>query len=82
MILAGEADIPVHSIRSQIASGLDLVVFLRRYKDGVRRIESIEEIDSLQDGYISTRLLYGYSKSSGFMKVNEVSDTWKFETNV
>ncbi len=82
MILAGEADIPVHSIRSQIASGLDLVVFLRRYKDGVRRIESIEEIDSLKEGRISTRLLYRYSKNNGFMKVNEVSDTWKFETNV
>jgi pilus assembly protein CpaF len=44
------ADLPSRAIREQITSALDLVVHVRRYEDGVRRIASISEVTGLEAG--------------------------------
>ena len=46
----GPADLPSRAIREQITSALDLVVHVRRYEDGVRRIASISEVTGLESG--------------------------------
>jgi pilus assembly protein CpaF len=48
MVLMAGIDLPSRAIREQIVSALHLLVHIRRYDDGVRRIESISEITGLE----------------------------------
>ena len=50
MVLMAGADLPSRAIREQITSALDLVVHVRRYEDGVRRIASISEVTGIESG--------------------------------
>jgi pilus assembly protein CpaF len=50
MVLMAGADLPSRAIREQITSALDLVVHVRRFEDGVRRVASISEITGLESG--------------------------------
>lgn len=52
--------IPLASVRSQIASAVNLVVQISRMRDGYRRIVQVEEILGLEDGQIQTQTLFGY----------------------
>jgi len=80
MILSGSKDLPLHSIRTQIASGLDIIVYLRRFKDGTRKVVSIEEVIGLVDSQIKLKTLFSYSRIAGFEKNEEMTHTWKLET--
>lgn len=80
MILSSGGDVPLHSIRSQIASGLDIVVYLRRFKDGSRRVVSIDELKSYSDNQIEMERIYSFDRQNGFVKQGELMHTWKFET--
>ena len=48
MVLMAGVDLPSRSIREQIVSALSLIVHVRRYEDGVRRVASIAEIVGLE----------------------------------
>src|SRR5262245_10981487 len=48
MVLMAGLDLPSRAVREQIVSAIHLVVHVRRYDDGVRRIESIAEITGLE----------------------------------
>ncbi len=48
MVLMAGFDLPSRAIREQIVSALHLVVHVRRYEDGVRRVESIAEIVGME----------------------------------
>jgi pilus assembly protein CpaF len=48
MVLMSGLDLPSRAIREQIVSALEFIVHVRRYEDGVRRIESITEIRGLE----------------------------------
>ena len=50
MVLMAGADLPSRAIREQITSALDLVVHVRRFEDGVRRIASISEVTGMESG--------------------------------
>lgn len=50
MVLMAGADLPSRAIREQITSALDLVVHVRRYEDGVRRVASVSEVTGLESG--------------------------------
>ena len=50
MVLMAGADLPSQAIREQITSALDLVVHVRRYEDGIRRIASVSEVTGLESG--------------------------------
>ena len=53
-------NLPIASLRYQIASALQVIVQLERMRDGRRRITHIEEIVGLESGVISTQTLFGY----------------------
>ena len=44
MVLMAGLDLPSRAIREQIVSALHMIVHVRRFEDGVRRVESIAEI--------------------------------------
>lgn len=48
MVLMAGLDLPARAIREQINSAIDLLVQVRRYEDGVRRIESITEVAGME----------------------------------
>jgi pilus assembly protein CpaF len=48
MVLMAGADLPSRAIREQIVSALHLIVQVRRYEDGARRVESIAEITGIE----------------------------------
>lgn len=48
MVLMAGLDLPSRAIREQIVSAIQLVVHVRRYEDGVRRVQSIAEITGME----------------------------------
>jgi pilus assembly protein CpaF len=48
MVLMAGVDMPLRAIREQVASAIDLVVHLRRFRDGVRRVVQITEVQGLE----------------------------------
>jgi pilus assembly protein CpaF len=48
MVLMAGLDLPSRAIREQITAALNLVIHIRRYEDGVRRVESIAEVLGLE----------------------------------
>ncbi|MFV0444250.1 MAG: CpaF family protein [Planctomycetaceae bacterium] len=49
MVLMAELDLPSRAIREQIASAIDVIVYVRRYDDGMRRIERITELTGMEE---------------------------------
>ncbi len=49
MVLMAGVDLPQRAIREQIATAIDFVIAVRRYDDGVRRVESIAEITGMEE---------------------------------
>jgi pilus assembly protein CpaF len=48
MVLMAGTELPSRAVREQIGSAIQLIVHVRRYDDGVRRIESIAELTGLE----------------------------------
>lgn len=46
------------AIRTQIATAIDMVVQMKRCKDGSRIVNAIHLVDNLQDDAICTRCVY------------------------
>jgi pilus assembly protein CpaF len=57
MVLTG-ADLPLRAVRSQIASGIDIIVHLGRLRDGSRKVLEITEITGIRDGEITLNVLF------------------------
>lgn len=55
-LMAGE-DLPSRAIREQIASAIDLIVFLRRLPDGRRRVTQITEVTGIGSGRMEGKVL-------------------------
>ena len=48
MVLMAGLELPSRAIREQIVSALHLIVHVRRYEDGMRRVESVAEIVGME----------------------------------
>jgi pilus assembly protein CpaF len=49
MALMGGVDIPLHALRSQVASAIDVIVQISRFADGSRRLTNIGEVHPLSE---------------------------------
>jgi pilus assembly protein CpaF len=58
MVLMAGLDLPVRSIREQVASALDLVVHLNRMGDGSRRVTEIAEVTGMDGDTITLSTLF------------------------
>lgn len=61
MVLTG-TEIPLMAVRGQIASAIDIMVHLSRFRDGSRKVVSIMEVTGLTDGEITLEPLYQYEE--------------------
>jgi pilus assembly protein CpaF len=48
MVLMAGLDLPSRAIREQVVSAIQLVIHIRRYEDGVRRVQTIAEITGME----------------------------------
>jgi pilus assembly protein CpaF len=48
MVLMAGLELPSRAIREQIVAAIDLIVHVRRFEDGVRRVEAIAEITGME----------------------------------
>jgi len=60
MVLMSNANMLPAVINRQIASAINVVVFIRRYSDGGRRCESISEITGMEGSVITMQEIAGY----------------------
>lgn len=63
MVLMAGMQLPVISIRQQIASAVDFIVHLSRLRDGSRRVMTITEIVGVQEHEIVTRDIYAFQET-------------------
>ena len=61
MVLMG-MDLPLAAIRGQIASALDIIVYLGRLRDKSRHVIEIDEIEGIKDGKIILNQLYSWQE--------------------
>ena len=64
MVLMGK-DLPLPAIRSQIASGIDVMVHLGRLRDRSRRVIGIYEVLGIKDGEIEIAPLFEFREEGG-----------------
>jgi pilus assembly protein CpaF len=48
MVLMAGLELPVRAIREQAVSAIDIIIQVRRYEDGVRRVQSISELVGME----------------------------------
>lgn len=60
MVLMGNGNMPVRTIRSQIASAVDLVVHTERMRDGVRRVTELVEVVGFAEETFTLNTLFKY----------------------
>jgi pilus assembly protein CpaF len=62
MICMGGFDMPIHNIRAQISSAIDVVVQLQRQEDGCRRITSIQEVTGMEGDVITMSEIFTFQR--------------------
>ncbi|TVQ63017.1 MAG: CpaF family protein [Phycisphaerales bacterium] len=62
MVLTAGTELPSRAVREQIVSAVDLVVNVRRYEDGVRRVESITEITGIEGLTPQTQEIFRFQR--------------------
>lgn len=74
MVLMG-MDLPLASVRQQIASGIDILIHLERGRDGKRKVVEISEIIGVQKNEIQLNKIYQYDQ--GLKKKGELRNQEK-----
>lgn len=64
MVLMGQ-ELPLNAIRTQIASGIDIIIQLGRIKDKSRKVLEISEIKGIANGEIELNTLYKFVYKNG-----------------
>ena len=76
------AEIPLESIRRQIASGIEIMIHLERSKTGLRRVTEINEVTSGENKSIELRKIFDTKFVGGepvLMRVGELGNRYKME---
>jgi pilus assembly protein CpaF len=62
MVLMAGIELPSRAVREQIVSAIHLIVQVRRYDDGVRRIESVAEITGIEGSTPQMQELFAFRR--------------------
>jgi pilus assembly protein CpaF len=60
MVLMAGFDLPMHAIRQQVASALDLIVHLERLEDGSRKVTCITEVQRMESDVITLQDIFDF----------------------
>lgn len=64
LVLFAGFDLPVKAIREQITSAIDLIIQIKRQKDGSRKVVDISEVTGLEGQVITMQELFSYKGGS------------------
>jgi pilus assembly protein CpaF len=62
MCLMAGMDLPIKAIREQIASAVDVIVFMARMRDGSRKIVSVSEVSGMEGDKINVSNLFRWEQ--------------------
>ena len=65
----GAGEIPLVALRSQIASGVDLIIHLERMRDGSRKVREIVEVLGVEQGEIQLQPIFSFEEKGSGEKV-------------
>jgi len=60
MVLMAGFDLPVHAIRQQVSSALDMIVHLDRLEDGSRRVTAVTEVQRMESDVITLQDIFTF----------------------
>lgn len=80
MVLQGAEGLPLEAIRQQIASAIDIIIFLSRMRDKTRKTMEITEVVGYEDGEIILNPLYVFEEDEN-SQVDKVSGELKRTKN-
>jgi len=63
MIGMAGMELPAKSVRGQIASALDVIVQIKRFADGSRRVVSVQEIAGMEGDVVTMQEIFKYKQS-------------------
>jgi len=63
MVLMSGVELPSRAIREQIVNALQIVVHVRRYEDGIRRIETVAELAGLEGNTPLLNTIFEFRRS-------------------
>jgi pilus assembly protein CpaF len=63
MCLMAGLDMPVLAIRKQVASALDLIVYLTRFPDGTRKVTQVSEIVGMESEVVQMTDLFAFKQT-------------------
>ena len=62
MVLMSGADLPLRAIRDQIASAIDLVVYVERLQDGTRKVTQVSEVRGIEGEVITMQDVFAFQR--------------------
>ena len=65
MVLMAGLDLPSRAIREQVASALNLIVQIDRFRDGTRRVVNVTEVLGMEGEVISLQDIFRYDHAQG-----------------
>ncbi len=71
MVMAGST-LPYDAVIRQIAMGVDILIHIRRGRNGIRHIDEIVEVCPIVDNHFSTKTVFRYKEGTGLEKVGTV----------
>jgi pilus assembly protein CpaF len=65
MVLMAGLDLPDRAVREQVASALDLIVHLSRFRDGSRRVTQVTEVVGMEGNVVTLQDVFAFDYSAG-----------------
>ncbi len=65
MVLMAGFDLPSRALREQVASALDLIIHIERFRDGSRRIANVTEVVGMEGEIITLQDIFKYDFHEG-----------------
>jgi pilus assembly protein CpaF len=65
MVLMAGFDLPSRAIREQVASALDVIVHLERFRDGSRRVANVTEVLGMEGEIVTMQDVFKYDFNAG-----------------
>ena len=65
LVLMSGFDLPTRAIREQLASAVDVIVQIARFRDGSRRVVNITEIEGMEGQTITMSDIFAFDHSAG-----------------
>ena len=80
MVLMAGLELPSRAIREQMVSALHFVVHVRRYEDGVRRMESVVEVTGLEGNTPQMQEIFRFQRRKDEGRRRRSANSWRRES--